>query len=167
MLRCLSNYPSRRMQSALDIRNELEQLKREMDSGELFVDARPAPIHAWTTNKVWWTAAAAIVILLLGSAAGWMLSGPRVAPSPRLTNPRQLTFTAGVESFPSWSPDGGRLATARIRAGTMTSGSCRQPVAARGTSRTTLATTASPRGHPMATRSHLFPIAIPIGAVST
>ena len=38
---CLSKDPSRRLQSALDIRNELEELKREMDSGELFAEARP------------------------------------------------------------------------------------------------------------------------------
>ena len=107
---CLSKDPSRRMQSALDIRNELEELKREMDSGELFAEARPAPVRAWGTRRAWWTAGAAVVILLLGGAAGWMLSGPRPAPSVRLSNPRQLTFTAGAESFPSWSPDGGRIA---------------------------------------------------------
>ena len=39
-----------------------------------------------------------------------MLSEPRRAPGVRLSNPRQLTFTAGVESFPTWSPDGGRIA---------------------------------------------------------
>ena len=61
-------------------------------------------------SRAWWTAAVAIVILLLGGAAGWMLSEPRRAPGVRLSNPRQLTFTAGVESFPTWSPDGGRIA---------------------------------------------------------
>jgi hypothetical protein len=108
--RCLSKDPSRRLQSALDIRNELEELKREMDSGELFAEARPAPVRAWGTSRAWWTAGAAIVVFLLGGAAGWMLSEPRLAPSVRLSNPRQLTFTAGVESFPCWSPDGGRIA---------------------------------------------------------
>lgn len=106
---CLSKDPSRRMQSALDIRNELDQLKREMDSGELFAEARPAPVRAWGTSRAWWTAGA-VIILLLGGAASWMLSEPRPAPGVRLSNPRQLTFTTGVESFPSWSPDRGRIA---------------------------------------------------------
>jgi Tol biopolymer transport system component len=109
VLRCLSKDPSRRLQSALDIRNELEQLKREMDSGELFADARPAPVNGWGARP-WWTAGAAIVFLLLGGAAGWMLREPRREMSVRVSNPRQLTFTAGVESFPTWSPDGGRIA---------------------------------------------------------
>ena len=37
-------------------------------------------------------------------------SSARRAPGVRLSNPRQLTFTTGVESFPSWSPDRGRIA---------------------------------------------------------
>ena len=88
----------------------MQQLKREMDSGELFAEARRAPVRASGTGRAWWTAAVAIVILLLGGAAGWMLTAPRRAPGVRLSNPRQLTFTAGVESFPTWSPDGGRIA---------------------------------------------------------
>ena len=107
---CLAKDLSRRLQSALDIRNELQELKREMDSGELVGEARRAPVRASGTGRAWWTAAVAIVILLLGGAAGWMLTAPRRAPGVRLSNPRQLTFTAGVESFPTWSPDGGRIA---------------------------------------------------------
>jgi eukaryotic-like serine/threonine-protein kinase len=108
--RCLVKDPARRIQSAVDIRTELEELKHEMDAGELFAEARPAPVRAWGASRAWWTAGAAIVILLLGGAAGWMLSEPPRAPSVRLTKARQLTFTAGVESFPTWSPDGGRIA---------------------------------------------------------
>ena len=48
---CLAKDPSRRLQSALDIRNELQELKREMDSGELVAEARRAPVRAWGTEQ--------------------------------------------------------------------------------------------------------------------
>jgi Tol biopolymer transport system component/tRNA A-37 threonylcarbamoyl transferase component Bud32 len=108
--RCLVKDPARRIQSVVDIRNELEELKREMDSGELAAEPRPAPVDGGRTRKTWWAAGAAVVILGLGGVAGWLLTDRRQGPSVRLTNPRQLTFTAGVESFPTWSPDGGRIA---------------------------------------------------------
>jgi serine/threonine protein kinase len=39
---CLAKDPARRKQSALDVRNELEDLKREIESGELAAVAQPA-----------------------------------------------------------------------------------------------------------------------------
>jgi len=40
--RCLSKDASHRLQSALDVRNEMEELRRELDSGESLADAQPA-----------------------------------------------------------------------------------------------------------------------------
>jgi Tol biopolymer transport system component len=108
--RCLAKDPARRIQSVVDIRNELEELKREMDSGELVAEPRPAPVDGGRTRRAWWAAGAAVVILALGGITGWMLTERRQIAGVRLTNPRQLTFSAGVESFPTWSPDGGRIA---------------------------------------------------------
>lgn len=107
--RCLVKDPTRRIQSVIDIRNELEELKREMDRGELFADA-PSSVRASRTITALRTAGAATAILLLGGAAGWLFTELRRVPTARLGNPRQLTFTSAVESFPSWSPDGGRIA---------------------------------------------------------
>jgi eukaryotic-like serine/threonine-protein kinase len=108
--RCLVKDPARRIQSAADIRNELEELKREMDSGDLVAEPRPAPVDGARTRRAWWATGAAVVILGLGGVAGWILTERRQMAGVRLTNPRQLTSSAGVESFPTWSPDGGRIA---------------------------------------------------------
>jgi serine/threonine protein kinase len=108
--RCLEKDPSRRIQSALDVRNELEDLKREVGSGELVVDARPHPSRRSHLGVALWSAGAAAGIVGLLFLSG--LIAPR-APQltvPRLENPVQLTSAVGVENHPTWSPDGGRIA---------------------------------------------------------
>src|SRR5262245_24718448 len=44
--RCLAKEPDRRYQAALDVRNELEGLRAEIDSGEVDVTTTPAPRRA-------------------------------------------------------------------------------------------------------------------------
>ncbi len=53
-----------------------------------------------------WVAA---VALLSSAASIWLLVN-RQASLPRLQNAFQVTFGLDVESYPTWSPDGGRLA---------------------------------------------------------
>jgi hypothetical protein len=106
---CLTKDRARRKQSALDVRNELEDLKREIDSGELAAVAQPAHTSASGARKAWW-AAAAIGVLTLAGLAGWRWLEGDEAGTIRLTNPRQVTFTSAVETSPTWSPDGGRIA---------------------------------------------------------
>ena len=53
---------------------------------------------------------AAIAVLVVGSAYWGRRTerdGTRVI---QLSNPRQVTFTSSVETNPTWSPDGGRIA---------------------------------------------------------
>lgn len=102
--RCLQKDPERRYQSAKEIRNELLELKQELSSGTLEPASAPMQPFPW---KI------ALVVIAGVGALGivWMTVMPsRVAPLPRLLNPVQLTAAAGVEDFPTWSPDGETLA---------------------------------------------------------
>ena len=109
--RCLVKEPSRRSQSALDIRNDLEELKREIESGEL--KAEPQTAEARGAGKQaarWAAAAAAVAVLVVGSAYWWRRAERDGTGVIQLSNPRQVTFTSSVETSPTWSPDGGRIA---------------------------------------------------------
>ena len=52
--RCLVKEPSRRSQSALDIRNDLEELKREIESGELKAEPQTAEARGAGKQAAWW-----------------------------------------------------------------------------------------------------------------
>ncbi len=104
--RCLAKDPSRRYQSSLDVRNELEELKGELASGELEEGAvvpKRSPVVKWLA-----AATVTLALALVGALAYFL----RESSSTRLrfTNPIQITSAAGVEDFPTWSPDGERLA---------------------------------------------------------
>ncbi len=103
--RCLVKDPEHRYQSAKDVRNEIEELKQEMDSGSLVASQRPTEVRR-----------SGPVIAVLGLAvvsvvfAAWFLSRPRTRSVPRLVHPVQLTSAIGVEDHPTWSPDGRMIA---------------------------------------------------------
>jgi Tol biopolymer transport system component len=102
--RCLAKDPGRRIQTATDVRNSLEELRRDLDSGELGQASPPT-----RRSKVGlWLTASGLVAAGLGILAYSLLS--RNEPLPRLTNPVQVTSAGGLETFPTWSPDGGRIA---------------------------------------------------------
>ncbi len=106
--RCLEKDPARRMQTALDLRNELEDLKKDSDSGQA---VRSAPSMAQPTirrRKRVLTIASLAGILLVGGVA--YLQWLRRDPVPVLSNPVQVTRAVGAEEYPTWSPEGGRLA---------------------------------------------------------
>ncbi|KAB2961306.1 MAG: protein kinase [Thermoanaerobaculia bacterium] len=89
--RCLAKDPSRRFQTAADLRNELEELQQSASAT---------------------TAAAAVW------AAWALLLRPRARPSPApLATFRQLTSQPGAELFGSLSPDGGWVVYAGEGAG--------------------------------------------------
>jgi serine/threonine protein kinase len=107
--RTLAKEPDPRTQSALDVRNALEELRDEWRSGGLEVTVRPrVPVNRWL--------AAATALSLL--AVAWLLTRPEGDESvPRLVNPLQVTSAVGVENDPSWSPDGRQLAYESDRSG--------------------------------------------------
>ncbi len=85
---CLEKDPERRYQSVLDVRNELQDLRREVESGELDAPAMtgssaavPAAETPHRPSRL--IGLAATVLLLVGAAAvtGWLLKGRQPAPA--------------------------------------------------------------------------------------
>src|SRR3990172_915420 len=105
--RCLAKEPVRRFQTAIDLRNELEECKSEVDSGEAL---QPAVTISPKASMVWWLAAAVgILAAVVGVTSMFLREDSPRSTVPWLANPVQLTFALGVEDFPPWSPDGRTL----------------------------------------------------------
>jgi Tol biopolymer transport system component/tRNA A-37 threonylcarbamoyl transferase component Bud32 len=112
--RCLAKDPERRCQTAIDLRNELEELKAEIASGEYQVD-RAAP--AQRRSLVPFSVAA-----VLGLAVGWIGA---VAwrggdtPPPIEYEQRPVTASTAWDQGGTWSPDGKFIAFDRMEAGNL------------------------------------------------
>jgi serine/threonine protein kinase len=102
--RCLVKDPEHRYQTAKDLRNELQELKREVDSGELQEGVTP---RKSTTGSRWFLAAVGFVVVAL---ALYLVRQKTSNPATQFT---QLTSVGGVESFPSLSPDGDSIVYVR------------------------------------------------------
>ncbi|MFQ5877703.1 MAG: protein kinase [Acidobacteriota bacterium] len=85
--RCLEKDPKRRCQTAIDVRNELEDLRREIDSGELLPHVGPsgaaAPARPGGRRTLLLAAAAAAVVALVVSGYLMRGRGDRGAPPAR------------------------------------------------------------------------------------
>jgi Tol biopolymer transport system component/serine/threonine protein kinase len=97
---CLVKDPDHRYQAAKDIRNELEELKKEVESGEVLEKA-PARPHAKTRN--WLPVAAAAAVATVGIATLFLL---RPESAPEVESFTRLTTQPGLERWPRVSPDG-------------------------------------------------------------
>jgi eukaryotic-like serine/threonine-protein kinase len=101
---CLQKDSERRYQSAKDLRNELQTLKEELDSGEL---DRPAIAAAVPARPHWYVAAAAAAVLgVIAAAAVFWPRGADSAPPALTLRHTQLTSAPGIESDATLSPDG-------------------------------------------------------------
>ncbi len=113
--RCLSKDRTRRYQTALDVRNDLEELKYEIDSGMLFEMARTQPRGLGLVVK------SVIGTVLIGALLVWgyRLIRAREYQEPGLLDGTfsQLTSEPRQEFFPSLSPDGSFVAYASRAAG--------------------------------------------------
>ncbi len=98
--------PTRRIQSAIDIRNELEELKEDLSLG-LSQEAIRRGRRSAVNKRL--AAAAVISLVALAGLLLYVVQTPQETV-PRLINPVQLTSAVGVENYPTWSRDGGRLA---------------------------------------------------------
>ncbi len=116
--RCLEKDPDRRYQHALDLRNDLEEIRDSLGDAVLASDTAPSAstVAAEPKSGVPWPAFAAL--LLLGGAIGVLamslVGGGRTSTSdPRadavLT---QVTDLPGIETEPSISPEGRMIAYA-------------------------------------------------------
>src|SRR5262249_35395577 len=104
--RCLVKDPARRYQTAADLRNELEELKQDIDGGGPTAATPPVKPFARFSRAAWVAAVPAAI-----AAAAIYAWGRSRAEATRTdeTGARvftQLTTHAGVEQFPSLSPDG-------------------------------------------------------------
>ena len=102
VLRCLRKSPSRRYQTMADLKVTLEDIQEESVSGE----ESPAIRKGWSRG---WSRAWAVVLTVVLAAAifawrAWFSTRP--AEAFRAT---ALTTFAGVERYPSFSPDGNHV----------------------------------------------------------
>jgi Tol biopolymer transport system component len=102
--RCLAKNPEDRLQAAKDLRNELRELKQDVESGEVFEKAiqQPRPVKWMIGIAVAVVATAALTYLL---TRGGQLTGESESV-PIQGSLTQLTSQPGPEWFPSLSPDG-------------------------------------------------------------
>jgi Tol biopolymer transport system component len=111
--RCLAKDPDRRYQTALDLRNELEELKAEIDSGLHEASSHGTPARRWwsTRRRVVLGAGAVLVIAALFPILQWVR---RESPDPETYYTSiPLTSAIGSDSDPSWSPEGEFIAFAQ------------------------------------------------------
>ena len=107
--RCLAWEPRDRYQSARDLQHDLRAMQQDLESGEWSSSSTVAPMRRRSSTLPLALSALAVAAI----AAVWLL-GRRDTAAPatltRLQNARQITSTLDAESYPSWSPDGGRVA---------------------------------------------------------
>jgi Tol biopolymer transport system component len=103
--RCLVKDPEHRYQTTKDLRNDLEELQQSVTSGELAAEPQPGRVSrgarwAWIVGAVVLIALAAVLIV-----RDIRSSGRGAAPTVAATF-TQITSQAGMEQYPSLSPDG-------------------------------------------------------------
>ena len=126
--RALSKDPDRRQQTGKDLRNELDDLRKELESGELTAStAQTAAVRAAAPapRRMPWAAVAAGLALVAAAGAGvmWSRREPASVTSDTSDAPVSVTVTSltsegGTEMFPSLSPDGKWVIYTRDELGT-------------------------------------------------
>ena len=111
--RCLVKDPERRYQSAKDIRNELEELKQDVESGDVLVPPVHKAVRSWRGRLL---GAGVLIVIFLAAMMSSDLLTTESAPL-RLVNPTQVTSALGVEDYPFPSPDGELLAYQSFESG--------------------------------------------------
>src|SRR5262249_10184226 len=105
--RYLVKDPSRRYQTAVDLRNELEEVKQQLESGELARRALPSASGAHRTFKrIGWLLAGSSVGVLLLVLLALRLRSISVATGPTLANPMLIAGSVAIESRPAGAPPG-------------------------------------------------------------
>jgi eukaryotic-like serine/threonine-protein kinase len=103
ILRCLQKDPARRFQHMVDVKVELAEIAQEMESGALSARSGPHTRTRWVAGAL-----AGALVLAVGGGALWRSRLPEV-PSPFVV---ALTSSPGIETEPTFSPDGNQVAFA-------------------------------------------------------
>ena len=119
---CLVKDPARRYQIAADLRNELAELKHDLDSGAVSARGTVIPRRAGrrpSLLRVLTGTGIVLGVVLTAAAYRWW---PRPATADRPNDSAegafiQLTAQPGIEEFPSLSPDGKWIAYSGNQAG--------------------------------------------------
>ena len=98
--RCLTKNPEDRLQAAKDLRNELRELKQEIDSGELQGYVR----ETGRRSSLWPAVSGALVVALVIVALLSESRGPDLGL--RVIDDEQLTSLPGHQRWSSIHPDG-------------------------------------------------------------
>jgi Tol biopolymer transport system component len=109
--RCLAKDPEERYQAAKDLRNDLRDLRGDLESGELFASptgaahsfSRQSQLLSWLMTIGGAAALALGVGTFVASRTGQALPA---APQPVTATFTQLTAAPGLEMQPNLSPDG-------------------------------------------------------------
>jgi eukaryotic-like serine/threonine-protein kinase len=103
--RCLQKEPARRVQHMDDLKVALEELKEESDSGALAAATAPTETPRWR----WWLPVGIACTVLLAAVVVWLWLRPAEPPRGDLAAV-PLTTSSGIETQPSFSPDGTKVA---------------------------------------------------------
>ena len=97
--RCLEKSPKRRYQSAIDVYNELDALRKEVDSG--IVQPSSAAVSAAEVSAVvgppsrrWWPVAAAAAVVLVALLALWFSRREGPSPETAMVSPESAAAPA-------------------------------------------------------------------------
>jgi Tol biopolymer transport system component/predicted Ser/Thr protein kinase len=112
--RCLRKDPAHRVQHMDDLKVALEELKEESDSGELAATAR-AEKKRLSRTALAAIAVATVALLAVAAVVAYILWPRPQAPAQRTLT--RLTFDPGLQSNPTFSPDGQFIAYSSDRSG--------------------------------------------------
>jgi len=114
--RCLAKDPDRRYQTALDLRNELEELKGEVDSGVHAAEPAAAVPASRPTAKAILVGGGAVAVLAVAVLIAVGLR-ERGASVPAIYDSQPITATTACDGSPSWSGDGKYVSFSRRESG--------------------------------------------------
>lgn len=104
--RALVKDVDHRYQSAKDFRNDLEELKQDLDSGALKPGPNVAEITKARRGRGWIAGVGVFALAAIALLVWWLATRSTSSTRPLDVAFTQITSTAGIERHPSLSPDG-------------------------------------------------------------